>query len=110
MRFSREGVVFSFIAFMSVFLKLSLLRSRCPPGGSGTVFCQLFAGSALKVCPTLMLTPQKRKSLRKLLGVLERRGYSFTLRKRSALTMTDTELKLIATSAMTGLRSRPKNG
>jgi len=70
----------------------------------------MFPESALKLRPTVMLTPQKRKTLRELLGVLERRGYRLTLRKRSALTMTDTELKLIATPAMTGLSSTPKNG
>jgi hypothetical protein len=70
----------------------------------------MFPESALKLRPTVMLTPQKRKTLRELLGVLERRGYRLTLRKRSALTMTDTELKLIATPAMTGLSNKPKNG
>jgi hypothetical protein len=70
----------------------------------------MFPESALKLRPTVMLTPQKRKTLRELLGVLERRGYRLTLRKRSALTMTDTELKLIATPAMTGLSNTPKNG
>jgi hypothetical protein len=36
--------------------------------------------------------------------------HSFAFRKRSALVMTETELKLIAAPAMTGLRSKPKNG
>ena len=34
----------------------------------------------------------------------------FTERKRSALAMTETELRLMAAPAMIGLRSRPKNG
>ena len=70
----------------------------------------MFPESALKLRPTVMLTPQKRKTLRELLGVHERRGYRLSLRKRSALAMTDTELKLIATPAMTGLSNNPKNG
>ena len=36
--------------------------------------------------------------------------HSFTLLKRSALVMTDTELKLIAAPASMGLSSRPKKG
>jgi len=36
--------------------------------------------------------------------------HSFTLRRRSALPMTETELKLIATPAMMGLKSTPQNG
>ena len=36
--------------------------------------------------------------------------YSCTLRSRSALAMTDTELKVIAALANIGLRSRPKTG
>jgi len=39
-----------------------------------------------------------------------RLAYSFSVRKRSALTMTDTELSDIASAAMIGLRSRPKVG
>ncbi len=38
------------------------------------------------------------------------RGYSRTKRKRSELVITDTELKLMAAAAMTGLSSRPKAG
>ena len=34
----------------------------------------------------------------------------FTERSRSALAMTETELRLMAAPAMIGLRSRPKNG
>jgi len=37
-------------------------------------------------------------------------AYSFTLRKRRALVMTETELKLMATPAIIGLSSTPKNG
>ncbi len=36
--------------------------------------------------------------------------YSFTLRRRKALLMTETELRLIAAPAMIGLSSRPKKG
>ena len=36
--------------------------------------------------------------------------HSLTFRSRSALPMTDTELKLMAAPAMMGLRSKPKNG
>ena len=36
--------------------------------------------------------------------------YNATLRNRSALPMTDTELKVIAALAMIGLSSRPKKG
>ena len=38
------------------------------------------------------------------------RVHNLTLRSRSALAMTDTELKLIAAAAIMGLNSRPKNG
>jgi DNA helicase-2/ATP-dependent DNA helicase PcrA len=41
------------------------------------------------------------------LGVVR---YSFSVRKRSAFTMTDTELSDIASAATTGLRRRPKLG
>ena len=36
--------------------------------------------------------------------------YSFTFRKRSALLITETELKLIAAAAMIGLSSNPNLG
>jgi hypothetical protein len=36
--------------------------------------------------------------------------YSSSLFKRSALLMTETELKLMAALAMTGLKRNPKNG
>ena len=36
--------------------------------------------------------------------------HSFAFRRRSALAMTETELKLMAAPAMMGLKSRPKNG
>ncbi|SPF41416.1 conserved hypothetical protein [Candidatus Sulfotelmatobacter kueseliae] len=36
--------------------------------------------------------------------------YSFTLRNRSALVITETELKLMAAAAKMGLKSNPKNG
>ena len=38
------------------------------------------------------------------------RDHSATLRRRSALAITDTELKVIAALAIIGLSSRPKNG
>ena len=37
-------------------------------------------------------------------------NHRFTFRSRKALLMTETELRLIAAPAMTGLSSRPKNG
>src|SRR4030095_6929450 len=37
-------------------------------------------------------------------------GYSFIVRRRSALAITETELKLIAALATIGLRSHPKTG
>lgn len=37
-------------------------------------------------------------------------NHSFTLRRRRALLMTETELRLIAAPAMIGLSSQPKNG
>jgi len=37
-------------------------------------------------------------------------GYSFTVRKRNAFAITETELKLIAAPAIIGLRRTPKNG
>lgn len=37
-------------------------------------------------------------------------GYTFALRRRSALPITETELKLIAAAAMIGLSNRPVNG
>ena len=37
-------------------------------------------------------------------------NHSFTFRSRKALPMTETELRLIAAPAMTGLSSRPTNG
>jgi hypothetical protein len=36
--------------------------------------------------------------------------YSFTLRNRSALEITDTELKVIAAAAIIGLNNNPKAG
>ncbi len=36
--------------------------------------------------------------------------HSLAFRNRSALPMTDTELKLMAAPAMMGLKSKPKNG
>ena len=39
-----------------------------------------------------------------------RSGYSFTVRKRNAFAITETELKLIAAPAIIGLRRTPKNG
>ena len=36
--------------------------------------------------------------------------HSFAFRNRNALAMTETELKLIAAPAITGLKSKPKNG
>ena len=36
--------------------------------------------------------------------------HNFTFRRRRALVMTETELKLIAAPAMIGLSSQPKNG
>ena len=38
------------------------------------------------------------------------RGHSLTFRRRRALLMTETELRLIAAPAMIGLSSKPKNG
>ena len=40
----------------------------------------------------------------------QRSGYSLTVRNRSALAITETELKLIAAPAIIGLRRTPKNG
>ena len=40
----------------------------------------------------------------------QRSGYSLTVRKRSALAITETELKLIAAPAIIGLRRMPNNG
>jgi len=37
-------------------------------------------------------------------------NYSASLRSRSALAMTETELKVIAALAMLGLKSRPNTG
>ena len=37
-------------------------------------------------------------------------NHSLTFRSRKALLMTETELRLIAAPAMTGLSSKPKNG
>jgi len=37
-------------------------------------------------------------------------GYSFTFRRRRALLITETELKLMAAAAMMGLRSNPNLG
>jgi hypothetical protein len=49
--------------------------------------------------------------LRELAGSRTRAAiYSSRLRKRSALVITETELKLIAAAAKIGLSSRPKNG
>jgi hypothetical protein len=39
-----------------------------------------------------------------------RRAYSFTLRRRRALAITETELKLMAAAAKMGLSRIPKNG
>jgi len=39
-----------------------------------------------------------------------RKHHSFSRRNRSALVMTDTELKLMAAPAIMGLSSTPKNG
>lgn len=41
---------------------------------------------------------------------VKRLNHSFTLRSRSALMITETELKLIAAPATIGLSSTPKNG
>jgi hypothetical protein len=40
----------------------------------------------------------------------QRSGYRLIVRKRNALAITDTELKLIAAPAIIGLRRTPKNG
>jgi len=37
-------------------------------------------------------------------------SYSFTFRSRKEFEITDTELKLIAAAAITGLKSHPKTG
>ena len=42
--------------------------------------------------------------------MLRHRGYSFTVRNRSALAITETELKLIAAPAIIGLRRMPNSG
>jgi hypothetical protein len=39
-----------------------------------------------------------------------RQAYNFTLRRRSAFVITDTELKLMAAAAKMGLSRSPKNG
>ncbi len=41
---------------------------------------------------------------------VSQRNQIFTIRSRRALLMTETELRLIAAPAMTGLSSKPKNG
>jgi hypothetical protein len=41
---------------------------------------------------------------------LVRMNHSLTFRRRKALLMTETELRLIAAPAMIGLSSKPKNG
>jgi hypothetical protein len=41
---------------------------------------------------------------------LHRESYNSARRKRSALEMTETELKVIAALAIMGLSKRPKNG
>ena len=49
-------------------------------------------------------------SQRSMAPLVLRTVHNFTFRNRSALPITETELKLIAAPAMMGLRSNPKNG
>lgn len=55
--------------------------------------------------------PGRQKSARpEKPDVMLRNSHSEILRKRSAFTTTETELKLMAAPAMMGLRSRPRDG
>ena len=80
-----------------------------------TEFCDLSFRSPARIrhVPILVAAGSTSRSYQLYLGkigFLAPRRYSFTFLRRSALVITETELKLMAAPAIMGLSSRPKNG
>ena len=60
--------------------------------------------------PALQLSRRDLATCSEMRSTATGRGYNSTDRSRSALAITETELKLIAAPAIIGLRRTPKNG
>jgi hypothetical protein len=94
-------------------------RRRIPPGGPRG-FGLLFAKSPSTLIATddhtpadekpLPRTPSKANGQKCPSHHLSRTDQSFRFRRRRALVITDTELKLMAAAAKMGLSSRPMKG